>query len=46
MLNGLTGQEILLIISNLRIVYLEQTKNSDKEEYTYSGYRIIFNSTD
>ena len=41
------GQEIL-IISNLRIAYLEQLtnilKNSDKEKYVYSGYRIIFDS--
>ena len=46
-MNQLLGQEVLLIISNLRIAYLEATnvvKNSDKEKYVYSGYQITFDS--
>ena len=42
------GQVILLTISNLRITYLAPTnivKNSDKENYVYSGYKNFFDST-
>ena len=35
------GQEILLIISNLRIIWSNKySKNSDKEKYVYSAYGI------
>ena len=41
----LFGQEILLIISYLRVVCLEQlAKDSNKEKYVYSGYGIAFDS--
>ena len=41
------GQELLQTTSNLRIAYLEQlyiTENTDKENYVYCGYRILFDS--
>ena len=42
------GQEILLTISSLKIAYLAQlvVKNSDNENYVYSGYGITFDSAD
>ena len=41
------GQGILLTISNLRITYLAPTnivKNSDEENFLYSGYKNFFDS--
>ena len=41
------GQVILLTISNLRITYLAPTnivKNSDEENFVYSGYKNFFDS--
>ena len=41
------GQGILLTISNLRITYLAPTnivKNSDEENFVYSGYKNFFDS--
>ena len=42
------GQEIVLTISSLKIAYLAQlvVKNSDNENYVYSGYGITFDSAD
>ena len=41
------GEVILLTISNLRITYLAPTnivKNSDEENFVYSGYKNFFDS--